>query len=67
MFYVPMLSNSFHSFISFFPFFLMSSEESPYVEHYVEHEIKEEDGHGSMDDKGNLTLVAQLYSLRNSR
>ncbi len=37
----------------------MSSEESPYVNHYVEQEIKEEDGHGSMDDKGNLTLVAK--------
>lgn len=41
----------------------MSSEESPNVDHYIEHEIKKEDGHGSMDDKGNLTLVA----LRNSR
>lgn len=45
----------------------MSSAESPYVDHYVEHEIKEEDGHGSMDDKGNFTHVAQLYFLRNSR
>lgn len=36
----------------------MSSPESP----YVEHEIKEEDGRGYVDDKGNLTHVAQLYS-----
>ncbi|XP_016402825.1 SH3 and multiple ankyrin repeat domains protein 3-like isoform X2 [Sinocyclocheilus rhinocerous] len=26
-------------------------EESPYVDRYVEHEIKAEDGHGSVDDK----------------
>lgn len=47
----------------FFSFFLMSSPESP----YVEHEIKEEDGRGCVDDKGNLTHVGQLCWLFNSR